>query len=337
MSDPRKVVENTLVPHSAFNTAMCRVHQCFEYADNSGEPIGLALIGESRTGKSRVLEEFYVQHRRSRTEAGAIIPIIRVKTPSKPTVKSFIELMLHNMGDPRFHSGTENRKIYRLLELMAGASTKMIMVDEFQHFFDKGSRKVMHHVADCLKNVVDEAKTALVVSGIETCRAVLDQNEQLAGRFLAPAIMPRLIWADDDHREEFVAILAAFHETMSVHFDLPRLDSDEMAFRFYSGTGGLIGYLAKTLRQVVWDALDRGRRVITFEDIAQAHRLAVWNREAFGGYEPFSRKTPTLPTPNLLASVCAIGTPKEIPTEPRKRARPAKSKCPTLNQVFTAT
>ena len=206
------------------------------------------------------------------------------------------------------------------------------MTDEFQHFYDKGSRKVMHHVADWLKNVADEAKTALVVSGIETCRAVLDQNEQLAGRFLAPAVMPRLIWTNDDHREEFVAILDSFDVAMSAHFDTPRLATEEMAFRFYSGTGGLIGYLAKTLRQTVWDAIDRNSRVITFEDIGRAHKSAVWSHEAFGSYQPFSRRARVAPTADLLAAIGAIGTPKEVR---ETRRRPARSTPVNSNQVFT--
>jgi hypothetical protein len=335
MNDVRKVVDNTLVPHSAFIGTMRRLTQCFDHVQDSGEPIGLAVIGESRTGKSRVLEEFYVKHPRCRTEEGMEIPIIRVKTQSKPTVKSFVELLLHNMGDPRSSTGTENRKTNRLLELMQGASTRMIMVDEFQHFYDKVSHKVMHHVADWLKNVVDEAKVALVVSGIPTCRAVLDQNEQLAGRFLAPAVMPRLLWTADEQREEFFAILAAFHESMSQYFDLPVFDHEETAFRFYCGTGGLIGYLVKMLKQAVWNALDDGARVISFEDLAKAHHMAVWEKQGFGGIAPFDREVILAPNTRLLSAVRKIGVALDD-AEAGRADKGLNKKKWTANEVLSA-
>lgn len=331
--DPRRVIENTLVPHTAFNRAIKSLDQCFEYAQGCSEPVCLALLGESRTGKSRVLEECYVKHQRHRTLEGMVVPIVRVKAPSKPTVKGLVEMMLHDMGDPRSSNGTENRKTTRLLELMRGASTRMLMVDEFQHFYDKVSHKVMHHVADWLKIVVDEARIALVVSGIPTCRAVLDQNEQLSGRFLAPIGMPRFNWNNDDHREEFEAILAAFHESMSRHFNLPELDSEGMAFRFYYGTGGLIGYVVKMLRQAVWDALDEGRKVITVADLADAHQRSVWATDGIVGIRPFDLSASLEPNELSLSMAVQVGVKAEEPDPKRKVA--ARKKCKT-NQILSA-
>ena len=54
----------------------------------------------------------------------------------------------------------------------------------------------MHHVADWLKILVDETRCALVVAGLPSCQTVIDSNEQLAGRFHAPILMPRFSWQD---------------------------------------------------------------------------------------------------------------------------------------------
>src|SRR5690554_3812150 len=143
MNNVRNIVENTLVPHTAFERARTRLEQCFDYAQTASEPICIALVGESRTGKSRVLEECYASHPSIRDSEGLNTPILRVKTPSKPTVKGLAELMLRAMGDPRFDAGTENAKTIRLQTLMEHSNTRMVMIDEFQHFYDKGSHKVM--------------------------------------------------------------------------------------------------------------------------------------------------------------------------------------------------
>ncbi len=337
MTDPRFIVENTLVPHQAFEEATRRIEQCFAYSENASEPICIALVGESRTGKSRVLEECKDKHRAVRDAEGLNMPILRVKTPSKPTVKGLTELMLRAMQDPLFDRGTENSKTSRLQTLMRNSGTRMVMIDEFQHFVDKGSHKVMHHVADWLKILVDDSRVALVVAGLPTCQAVLEQNEQLAGRFLSPVFMPRFNWLREDHRQEFVAILGAFHDSLSSHFDLPPLDGEEMAFRCYCGTGGLMGYLSKFLRQTVWNALDSNRSSISLQDLAQAHDEAVWAKSGpLGIPNPFTKERSPTPTDDLIARIQRMGVAEQ--PQPTTRSRPSKnSPGYTVRQVLSAT
>jgi hypothetical protein len=337
MHNARTIVESTLVPHTAFERASARIEQCFDYADRAAEPICIAVIGDSRTGKSRILEECCTAHPQVRQPEGLSIPILRVKTPSKPTVKGLAELMLQSMNDPRFHAGTENAKTIRLRTLMRNAGTRMVMIDEFQHFYDKGSRRVMYHVADWLKILVDDSKVALVVAGLPDCRVVLEQNEQLAGRFLSPVVMPRFDWKIDDHREEFIGILAAFQESLGRCFDMPKLDSADMAFRCYCGTGGLIGYLTKFLRQAVWNALDASGRTISLGDLANAHDQAVWARNGVAQLpSPFSRSFVPLPSEELLAKIVQMGlaAPESIP--PKTRTVPLR-RAEHVRDVLTAS
>ena len=337
MLNPRNVVDSTLVPHTAFERACSRLKQCFDHADGAVEPICAAVLGPARAGKTRVLEECATDHPQERTRDGLNVPILRVKAPSKPTVKGLVELMLRAMGDPTFFVGTENQKTIRLLTLMKNAGTRMVMIDEFQHFQDKGSRRIMHHVADWLKILVDDSKVALVVAGLPSCGAVISQNEQLAGRFLSPILMPRFDWKIDNHREEFVGILGAFQESIGQFFDLPRLDSAEMVFRCYCATGGLMGYVTKFLRQAVWDAIDGGRKQITLEHLAVAHESAVWRHAGLSEISrPFSRSFIPLPSEDLLAKVMHVGTPVEI-AEPPKRGRPRARLSESLRQALSAS
>lgn len=334
MKNRRKLVEATLIPHSAYIEGSLRLEQCFAFAEDATEPICIAVVGESRTGKSRLLEELEASHPRSRSSEGLCVPILRVKTPSKPTVKGLAELLLRTLGDPKYMTGTETVKTARLQTLMINAGTVMVVIDEFQHFFDKGSRKVMHHVADWLKILVDDCKVALVVAGLPSCVAVINQNEQLSGRFLAPILMPRFDWMIQGQRSEFMSILDAFYEALSVHLSLPELGGDEIAFRCYCGTGGLMGYLAKFLRQVVWNAIDSKSKVISLEDLERAHEQAVWSTLGITSYpNPFSRKFPTSSNIEVLDSVRKIGVPMGMPDPdrvPRRRTEGAKQTAATV-------
>jgi len=336
MIDPKTIVGRTLIPHLAFAEASRRLEQCFAYAQAEDEPVCIAIVGESRTGKSRAIEVSELRHPKHRTSAGLTVPILRVKTPSKPTVKSLAELMLEALEDPLYDKGTENAKTIRLRKLISSCGVVMVAIDEFQHFVDKGSLKVMHHVADWLKVLVDDCGVALVVAGLPNCQAVIEQNEQLAGRFMSPIFMPRFDWLNEGQREEFLDILGAFHESLSTDFELPALDAPELAFRCYCATGGLIGYLTKFLRQAVRNALDKQSNTISLEELAAAHQDAVWRKDGIAGMpNPFSREFSAEPTIALIQRVHELGQAIEPP--PVARARRPKMEKMGVRELLSAS
>lgn len=327
MNSLADLVDRTLVSHAAFEAAVREIETCFEFALEASEPICVALIGVSRTGKSRALDACQRQHPKIRHPDGMSVPILRVTAPSKPTVKGLAELLLEGLGAEDAARGTENEKTRRVKCLMRNTQTRMLMIDEFQHFFDKGTKLIMHHVADWLKILVDETRCALVVAGLPSCQMVIDSNEQLAGRFQAPIEMPRFLWESLEQREEFIGILKAFHKVLTQHFQAPEFQGEAMAFRFYCATGGLIGYLTKILRRSVWHAIATDRKEITLEDLCDAHQRAVWyGRVPQRLPRPFARGFKLVPTADLLSEVRLIGT-VHVPVDesdvpPDKPARP---------------
>lgn len=331
----RAIVESTLVPHTAFQNAMESVRQCLSNSGRSPEPICLALVGESRTGKSRVLEETELLLPRSRTAEGAVVPILRVAAPGRPTVKGVAGLMLQSLGDPKWEAGTELNRTVRLKKLIRECQTLMIMLEEFQHFFDKGTHKIFHDAADWLKTLVDETGVTLVVSGLESCLPVLLRNEQLSGRFLAPVYMRRFQWLDDGDREEFVGILGAFNEAMSEHLQMPKLHDHEMAFRIWCASGGLMGHLTKLLRQAVWNACDTGKPRISIEQFEVAHRTAIWSSAGdASSISPFDRRFMVEPTQETVAAALTVGRRQEDTEAPHRNRRRRSSADTPLSQVL---
>jgi hypothetical protein len=334
---PITLIEDTLVPHQPFANATRRLEQCFAHSHGKREPICIAVVGESRTGKSRVLEEFTDGHPIIRTDEGLHIPVLSVTAPSRPTVKSLAEVMLETMLDELSRSGSESQKTQRVVRLMKECGTLMIIIDEFQHFVDKASDRVIYDSADWLKTLVDELRCVLVVAGLPSSVGILTQNEQFQGRFYAPVRMPRFDWKIDNQRNEFIAILGAFHESLGRYFDLPKLDSREMSFRFYCGSGGLIGYVTKFLRQLVWNAIDEGKKTITLADLATAQDEAIWAEEGRTDLlNPFSRSFSPTPNEQLLLAAHTIGKSVEPPPKSR-RGGTGRSKRMTSCEVLNAT
>ena len=62
---------------------------------------------------------------------------------------------------------------------------RLIILDEFQHFVDKDSWRVLKNVSDWLKNLIDETEVPIVLIGMPYAVEILDApgNEQLQRRF----------------------------------------------------------------------------------------------------------------------------------------------------------
>ena len=328
-------VDQILVPYHAFNKAKERIETHLMAAQHYQEPICIAVIGDSRAGKSRLLECITKQYPKGRNAGGVIIPILSIKTPAKPTVKGLVEIMLCEIGDPLwFKRGSETEKTEQLYILLKQAKTHALIIDEFQHFYDKASHKVQHYLSDWLKNFVDRTGLMIIVAGLPDCMAVINQNEQLRGRFLAPIHMPRFGWNTLEERAELAACLDSFQEGLK-RYDFPELGSDGMAFRFYCATGGLIGYIAKILYQACLNAQMADTQTITMHSLAKAYEEAVWTDVIMPLINPFSTTFDASPVEHLLEMAKHVGTASPEIYKPRV-VRQRKQGEPSAASVLAA-
>jgi hypothetical protein len=314
MTNPATIVEQMLITHPSFVRAQEQLEQCFLFSTAKSEAEGLAIIGESGTGKTSVLSTFKDGHLPSRGADGMKVPVLFVTVPAGPTVKSLAGAMIHGFGASDSERGTENDKSRRLRTLMQNTGTRMIMLDEFQHFYDRGKHQIMRHVADWLKVLIDQTRTTLVVAGLPSCQIVINENEQLRRRFLAPIQLPRFDWFDEDQRKQFVDIMEAFNEKIVANkYETPELHSEEMAYQFWCASGGLIAYLSKLLRHTLRTADAEKRQIICLDDFAYAREASISLPEWPSGLSmPFEDGFELLPTKEIAKCVGKIGTVTEM-------------------------
>jgi hypothetical protein len=331
------LVHNTLVKHTAYENARRRLDKLYERAPNSPDPLCLAVLGESRTGKSRLFEEFRADHPTYRIGEGLCVPVLYVSATARPTVPGLVETMLYAIGDPRWNKDPEPQQTLRLYQLLRETQCRMVVVDEFQQIYDKNSEKVSYEVADWLKRLADQKKFALVCAGLPRGRAVIQLNEQLVGRFLAPVQLPRFDWKKDEDKDEFAGILDAFRAQIATEFEIVDLGNPEMAFRCYCATGGLMGYLTKLLNEVVSEASENRRKKITLAHLHDAHEAATWlTAKVHLAENPFDTKFSTAPSEELLQKVKLIGTEDDA-APPRPRGRPRAPKRESVHQALSAS
>ncbi len=295
MHDYKTIVEQTIIPHTAYKAARSQIEACFRCAGTKTESEGLALLGESGVGKSTLLDDLAKCYPPIRTRDGMEIPVLTATVPSAPTVKNLAGTLLEAMGAPDAWRGTEYQMTARLRKLILTTSVHVIAMDEFQHLYDRARHTVMHHVADWLKSLIDQTRCTLIIAGLPASWSVIDSNKQLARRFLTPITLPQFSWDDKDSKAQFRGIVAAFQESLRARYDLVSLSSDMSSLRLYCACAGLMGYLTKLLKQAERNAMAAGVQEIGLDDLAVAYKQAIWFAQDQGLPDPFCESfTPSI-------------------------------------------
>ncbi len=336
-------VSSVIVQHTDFRTATKRLQQIYRRSEKAPDPSCLGVFGESRTGKTLLTRGLEGEYPRVRHEDFLEVPVLCVTTPARPTVMGLLESMLQALGDPKFNTGTQCAKLTRLIHLLKVAKTRVVVVDEIQHFIDKRSAIIAYEAADTLKIIVDETKAGLIAAGLARAERVIRENEQLDGRFLSPVRLSRFDWGKETQRKQFVGILVAFHRSINRFVDMPDFGNREMAFRIYVGCGGLIGYVAKFLEQLVWNIGESGKKSVSMNDLRRAYFESVAkDTDANSELQPFHKKFCADPeNKEILAIAKQVGKerpPKHLKGNGRAkgRAQAAKAKM-SVNEALRAS
>lgn len=326
-----KLIDGTLIPHPGYQAVEQQLDVLYRTMEVSVDPMCLAITGDSRAGKSRALEMFELAHKPYRSPEGLKVPVLRVRVPSKPTAKLLAQTFLYKLRDPLYAKGSEGVLTCRLMKLIPEVGTRVIVLDEFQHFVDKATAGVQEYVTDWLKVFVDELNLGLVVAGLPNCMAVIYQNKQLRGRFFAPAEIKRFNWNDEDSRLDFIDVLAALQRALEP-LSMPDLCSDDMAFRMYLACGGLMGFLMKIMRAAVTETALDGSMRISLDVLATAYVKAVVQDPIVVNRigNPFKMDFKLVDQDRLIFLALQIGKEDDLaPTQPRRRSRRL-----TSNQVL---
>lgn len=298
--------ERILVKYPLFKTAIARIQECFDSHDATAEPDCCPLVGESGSGKTTIISYFASVHPRVDHKWGVEVPVLAAKVPARPTVKSFAETLLYQLGDPLWSRGNTVSKSIRLRELIKRCHVRLLALDEFQHFVDVQRASIVNDVADWLKEQVEEARLAIVVAGLQRCLEVLRQNEQLRRRFSATLRVGAFQWEIREDRTTYRAFLRAVQEQLP-EYEMPSLSDLDMAFRMHYASYGLIGYTMKIVRGAARIARCHPRRQITLRTLSQSFAEHVWS-DRLGDPNPFVQnfdpdKAPPLKLPSATTYV----------------------------------
>jgi hypothetical protein len=167
-------------PH--FKSAWLRLQRCHKSSEKGCRRQNLRLIGVSGVGKSRLLIEYRDAHPPIHHEEYTEVPVLYAEVPAQPTSRQLAVCLLTALGRPT-ESGTAEELWAVFQRLCRVCKVRLILLDEIQHFVDRGRVSTYANDADILKQNLSKLGIPTVLAGAPRSRLLFEVNNQLRSRF----------------------------------------------------------------------------------------------------------------------------------------------------------
>lgn len=171
------------IEHFGFRTMLEAIEEAHDSYGSADRPINVRIEGVSGVGKSSAFKVYVARHPRRKDSTGTVVPVLLVSIPAQPTTKVLYTDMLRALGANDPGCGTADHQRARLLMLCKACHVELILIDELQHFIDRGTARSHAAVADALKSLLDDLEIPCVLGGAPRGRKLFELNNQLRNRF----------------------------------------------------------------------------------------------------------------------------------------------------------
>jgi len=266
-------LNHLLIGHPFFAAASSRVDDVVRRT-LAGEQLILPLCGPSRVGKTYATLPAQKVFPPRQEGARRSVPWLYIKMSQAPSLSSLPRTILKAAGMGAWasrHGGPEVLTGYAQ-DAIARLGVKFLVIDEFHHYAEKGAKASALDAANAVKNFVDQTGLSCILPGLPSTMSLLNRDEQLRARALAPHHFLPYVWAIKHHRSNFEEVLAdilGHLEASGFAFDVPT----DFSIRVYCSTAGRIGMVVKLLNEAC-DLARTGKR-IDLAVMRKAHAQAV--------------------------------------------------------------
>jgi len=264
------------IPYPLAQNLLDELERLRRYPDSSRPP-NLLLVANSNNGKSTLVEHFRDQHppindpRSGRTQR----PVVLIDAPATPSEDRLYTHLLQKIGAVFKIRDPVDRKLFVLIELLHKIGTKVLIIDEINNTL-AGNTTQRQSALNAIKEISNNLRRPLVLTGTHLAQSVLRDDEQLQNRF-PPQVLVR--WSLD---REFQQLLVSFEMTLPLKKP-SKLASEEMAILLLEMSGGLIGDLSNLLKLAAEQAIRDGSECITRSLLLKLNWLPPGKRSAAAG------------------------------------------------------
>jgi hypothetical protein len=278
LEEKMSLVERLFISYPRLDEVMKRISHCHKFSKISAEPECMLIKGDTGAGKTTLYKRYERKFPRYETDEGTVVPVLSTTIPVPATVKSLATKLLLKLGDPMAERGSVVYQTLRIQRLLKACGVELIILDEFQHFIDRDSKKVLETVSDWLKDLLNETRIPIVLIGLPYSDHVLETNKQLSRRFSMRTILDPFGWGTLKQRSDFRKFLNAVDNKLPFS-KRSNLADEEMAFRFFCASDGVVANVMQVARRASSLAIERSMKSLDLSVLSEAYeeRLAARN------------------------------------------------------------
>lgn len=282
------MVVRTRVSLPAFELGWARIQQCHLSHRTQETPLSTKLLGVSGVGKTYLLSEYKAEHPPRNVGEITVLPVLHIAVPSAPTKRGIYKAVLAAMGveDPR---GSADDLRHRVSVLANNCKVELLMVDEVQHFIDRGSAKTYASAADALKELLDLLMLPVIFAGAPRSQILFDHNSQLRSRVMS-TLQLRPFTPDEDFdqlRGYLYAVADNFSQDQRIF-----LASKQIALRIFYATDGIHRTINMLLQLVFFELQKEKNSHLDIQMLAKVFEMHFGSADAKGASNPFTQDFP---------------------------------------------
>lgn len=279
-------IANLRVDYAPHESAYLQLKERIDMAVTHQYKGACVVSGDTGTGKSTLSKRACVDYPRVETEERSCIPLIYFQLTSKPTFKGILKGILAEYGVPTKLRDTEQSLFAMVKTQVAACNTRVLILDDSQHFVEEGRQVSIYAAADDMKVLIDLG-LLVVFSGTPNLLSIFSINPQLRRRF-STRVHLQVAGRDEGSvmmlRNTVRDLVARSGSGLTVdHLD------DLCWLRFHYATIGNIAYVNTLVAATAAEALRNGRQKITEKDFAAAFQAHIFY-DATPITNPFSKK-----------------------------------------------
>ena len=243
------IVNNVYADYPLFDEIMEDIERCHDSPNlkKKNDPDCFFLTGCTGAGKTTIYETYVQDYPIREEEDGTVVPVVCAVIPPPATIKGLVEVLLEQLGDPVPKKGTTIKKTSRLYKCLKDCKVELIFLDEFHHFIDSDSKKVLKNVCDWLKTLIVNTKIPVILFGMPESEKIMTvDNLQLSRRFnYRHSLIP---FPNDDSGLELFRKFLSDIESQLPLANKSNLAEKSMSERIYYATDGTIAHVMTLIR-----------------------------------------------------------------------------------------
>ena len=237
------------------------MEDCKDLSKCGGEPVCMLCRGDTGAGKSAVIAKFRGDLKGYEKPDSSVIPVVYTVLPTKVSERGLLVNILKAIGpEIQDYSTLDDeedltREIVRLVDLLG---IELFIIDEAQGFLEHDSRRLVYDATECVKNLIIRTNRPFILFGMPWCLHAVEQNSQLAGRFLRRRYLAPFKISERKSRGHYIGFLEMLDKELVADLGLMEpagLETQKIALRLFAVSRGNLRVLRNVIDQAVVNAV----------------------------------------------------------------------------------